>query len=205
MYISKINIEHDAEGLLDFLNGNSFGQIITVSTGGVPNVTHVPIMIRKVENKLILESHISIANPQSKDLLLDNIVLVVFSGPHAYISASWYDHANVSTWNYQAVHIYGKVKILNEKEKLQSVTDLTNFYESNVVNPTKVENLGDKFLASHLNGIVAFKIEVETIQASSKLSQNRDQKNFNNIVHELENSEDLIEKELAKSMKKSRK
>jgi transcriptional regulator len=205
MYIARINIEQDAEGLLEFLSGNSFGQLISVSSEGIPNVTHLPFLIKKTDNGLLLEGHIAIANPQSKDLLIDKNVLVIFSGPHAYVSASWYDHANVSTWNYQAAHIYGKVRILDENEKLKAVTDLTNFYESKVSNPTKVENLNDKFMKAHLSGIVAFHIVPESIQASSKLSQNRDDKNFDNITNQLKKTGDVMDIALANSMKKTRK
>jgi transcriptional regulator len=204
MYISKLNIENNAIGLIEFLSANSFGQLITVSEVGVPNATHLPFLIRNTDEGFLIEGHISIANPQCKDLLLNQNVLVIFSGPHAYISASWYDHANVSTWNYQAVHIYGKVIILNENEKLKAVTDLTNLYESKVESPTKVENLDQKFMDAHLKGILAFHILPVSIQASSKLSQNRNDKNFDNITTQLEKTDDLMDKALAEAMKKTR-
>jgi len=131
--------------------------------------------------------------------------LAIFSGPHSYISYSWHDHENVPTWNYLAVHVYGKAKILNHEETVASLKKLVDKYEKNSKNPVRVEDLSKQTMMQ-ARGIVAFEIEITAIEAVKKLSQNRDKKNHENIVSELEKTgdknADLIAKEMIKNQPK---
>jgi transcriptional regulator len=127
--------------------------------------------------------------------------LAIFSGPNAYISSSWYDHENVPTYNYIAVHVYGKIKILNYDETVKSLKTLVDKYEQNVTNPIRIENLSKKTMLE-ARGIIGFQIEITSIEATKKLSQNRDEKNYNAIVAELEKTSKITDQLLANEMKK---
>jgi transcriptional regulator len=141
-------------------------------------------------------------NPQWKTFDTGEDVLVMFQGPHAYISSSWYEHENVPTWNYQAVHIYGTANILNEEDLKQELTIMLQKYESHRDNPVLWEKISPEVLDKELKGIVGFKIKVEEIQAAFKLSQNRNGKDYLNIVEELHAEADINSQQMAKVMEK---
>ena len=131
-------------------------------------------------------------------------VLAVFSGPHSYISSSWYDHENVPTWNYLAVHVYGKVQLHSLEETIEALKRLVNKYEAKSENPVSVEDLSKKTMLQ-ARGIVSFEIGITAIEAKKKLSQNRDDKNYKNIITELEKTNDNQAIAVAEEMKKNRK
>ena len=138
-------------------------------------------------DKNYLLGHISKANIQKDSFVEDSEVLCIFSGAHTYISSSWYNHDNVPTWNYLAAHVYGKIKIISEKEEVyQMMDDLMNTYEQSMENPMKMNNLSQEYIEDHLNGIVCFSIEISSIDCAFKLSQNRDIINKELIIKELE-------------------
>ena len=140
MYIPEIYKNENQEEIIDFLKKNSFGILINQNNGNIA-ATHIPLELEINENgKQYLEGHISKENPQWKSFENDNSILAVFSGPHSYISPSWYDHENVPTWNYIAVHVHGKVKILDDKRAILSLKKLIDKYESNSKNPIKIED-----------------------------------------------------------------
>src|SRR5690625_3746425 len=97
----------DMEEIWSFVQENSFGTIVTMDNDK-PVATHLPFLLHRQEDEYLLTSHFAYGNLQWKTLETAENVLVMFQGPHAYVSSSWYDHENVSTWNYQAVHMYGK-------------------------------------------------------------------------------------------------
>ena len=125
-------------------------------------------------------------------------------GAHSYISPSWYDHENVPTWNYLAVHVYGKITILTETQAIESLQKMMNYYEAKTNSAIRFENLSAK-TKQEAKGVIAFKIDIEEIQAVKKLSQNRDDKNYNHIITKLEQSENANAQIIAKEMIKSRK
>ena len=132
------------------------------------------------------------------------IVLVIFSGAHTYISSSWYDHENVPTWNYLAVHVYGKVKLHSLEESIEALKRLVNKYEAKSEKPVRIEDLSKKTMLQAC-GIVSFEIEITAVEAKKKLSQNRDDKNYQTIISKLENSNDNQAIAVAEEMKKNRK
>lgn len=200
MYIPELYRNENREAITDFLQKNSFG-ILVNQTDGKLWATHIPMLlvVNDAGNE-VLQGHISKENPQWKSFKTDNKILAIFSGPHAYISSSWYDHENVPTWNYSAVHIYGTVKILEESDALHSLKTLVDKYEATSENPTRIEELSKKTM-SQVRGIVAFEIAIDEIQAVHKMSQNRDEKNYANIITELEKTGKPAETEVAKIMK----
>ena len=202
MYIPDIYKNENQEDIHQFIQDHSFG-ILANQTNGKLWATHLPFVLETTKNgTLVLVGHLSKNNPQAESFLNNKEVLVIFSGPNAYISSSWYDHENVPTWNYIAVHVYGIVKILTKEEALESLKKLVDKYEINSESPVKVENLSEKTM-QEAEGIVAFEIEITSIEAQKKLSQNRDDKNYQNIIDKLEMTVNPEAIALAKAMKKN--
>lgn len=201
MFIPAIYKNENQEAINAFLKENSFGILIN-QTHGKLWATHIPLELDINKNgKQVLVGHLSKENPQWEGFTENDQVLAVFSGAHSYISPSWYDHENVPTWNYVAVHVYGKIKIIEGEAVLESLKKLVDKYEQNSKNPVRMEDLSKKTMMQ-VHGIVAFEIEIEEIQAQNKLSQNRDDKNYQNIISELEKTENTHAIAVANEMKK---
>lgn len=201
MYTPEIYKNENQEEIKKFLQENSFGILIN-QTNGKLCATHIPLELEtSEEGNEILYGHISKENPQWNGFINNDQVLAVFSGPHSYISSSWYDHENVPTWNYIAVHVYGKIKIIEGEAVIESLKKLVDKYEQYSENPVRIEDLSKKTMLQ-ARGIVAFEIEITEIQATKKMSQNRDEKNLKNIISELEKTEDFQSIAVANEMRK---
>lgn len=203
MYIPEnYSLTNQAE-IHEFLHKNGFALLINQTLGKMW-ATHVPLVLDfKSDGTPYLLGHISKANPQHEGFAENNEILAVFTGPHAYISSSWYDHENVPTWNYIAVHVYGKIKIHSHEEAVLGLKKLVDKYEKKSENPIRVENLSEKTMRE-ARGIIGFEIEITSIEAQKKLSQNRDDVNYKNIISELETLKDPQAKVMAEAMKKNR-
>ena len=181
----------------DFIKQNAFGILVCQAESSVM-ATHIPLELSEDENKLV--GHLSRANPQWKKFDSTKEVLGIFSGPHAYISSSWYDHENVPTWNYIAVHVYGKIKIIDGDALFNSLKKMVDKYERNSTNPVVLEKMLPEYVQRAMQGIVGFEIAITKIEASYKLSQNRDEINQHNI--ELEKRSDSGSLNVASEMRK---
>jgi transcriptional regulator len=202
MYIPDLYKNENQQDIEQFLHENGFAILINQTNGKLWG-THTPLFLEKHTNKLILSGHISAENPQAQSLTNNEEILVIFNGPHSYISSSWYDHENVPTWNYIAVHMYGKIKLLNFEQTVASLKKLVDKYEKPQQNPIRIEDLSEKTMRQ-ARSIVAFEIEITQIEAKKKLSQNRDDKNYKNIINELEKTSDSNSKQVATEMRKNR-
>ncbi len=107
MYTPPRFRETDEAFTLDFVAANGFATLVSVGQDG-PVATHVPIDLHRDASATYLLGHMARANPQWRTLSPDRDVLAIYLGPHAYVSPRWYDHPNVPTWNYLAVHVYGR-------------------------------------------------------------------------------------------------
>lgn len=204
MYIPDLYKNENTDEIKRFLKSNSFGVLINQTEGKLWG-THIPLELEtNQQGKEVLFGHLSKENPQGQSFENNNDILAIFSGPHSYISSSWYDHENVPTWNYIAVHVYGKLKIIEGDEMLFALKKLVDKYEAHSENPVKIENLSPKTL-KQTNGIVAFEIEITDIQAVKKLSQNRDDKNHALIISELQKCPHQNARDIANEMTKQRK
>lgn len=204
MFIPDIYKSENPEEIRTFLVENSFG-ILVNQTDGRLCATHIPLELDiNKEGKEILHGHISKENPQWKGFTDTDEVLAIFSGPHSYISSSWYNHENVPTWNYIAVHVYGKIKIIEGEAVLDSLKKLVDKYEQNSEYPIRIEDLSAKTMMQ-TRGIIAFEIEIQEIQATKKMSQNRNDIDHENIIFELERTKNEHSIAVAKEMTKCRK
>lgn len=201
MYIPAIYKNENHEEIIKFLQKNSFGILINQKEGNIA-ATHIPLELEtKVNGKNYLFGHISVENPQWNSFENDDRILAIFSGEHTYISPSWYEQENVPTWNYIAVHVYGNIKIIEGQEVIDSLKKLVDKYESGVENPTRIEDYSKKTMLQ-TRGIVAFEIEITEIQAVKKMSQNRNDTDYKNIISKLEKTGKNNDIEVAKTMSK---
>jgi len=184
MYIPKHHHETDEAVLEAFIREHAFGVVVAYD-GHAPTASHIPLeLAHNPEGQRWLIGHVARANPLWRALKPEAEVLVIFSGPHTYISPRWYNHVNVPTWNYQAVHVYGKPHLLAEPEEARAALKrLVDRYEAGGL--YRLDDLPPDLVRRQLNGIVAFRIAVERIEASFKLSQNRDDADQANIIAEL--------------------
>jgi transcriptional regulator len=202
MYIHELYKNENQEDIQNFIHQNGFG-ILVNQTNGKLWATHIPLLLEEKDGKQILVGHVSKLNPQAESFQVNDEVLAIFSGAHSYISSSWYDHENVPTWNYLAVHVYGKLTIYNHEQAVDSLKRLVDKYEAKSKNPIRIEDLSSKTMRE-ARGIIAFEIEITAIEAQKKLSQNRDDKNYKNIISELEKTNDNQAIAIANEMKKNR-
>lgn len=188
MYIPDHFKETDPACLATLLQDYPFGTLITVHNG-LPFVSHLPFLHeRKSDGTQVLRGHVAKTNPQWHDLGENQTALVVFQGPHAYISPSWYESPGVPTWNYAVVHVYGKARLLQDADSLEKLLEeLTTVYESNQLNPWKPQLSGER-RTRLLGSIVGFEIEVQEIQGKFKLSQNRSTNDRRAVIDQLNQS-----------------
>jgi transcriptional regulator len=143
------------------------------------------------------------SNPLWKTFEKNPEVLVIFQGPHTYISPTWYNHVNVPTWNYQAVHVYGSPRIVTDYDVVYQL--LSRLVARNEGEASyRLETLPQDFVEKEMKGIVAFQIEVTRIEANYKLSQNRDDQDYHNIVARLDERQDEMSHGVAEAMKAKR-
>lgn len=199
MFIPKYYKVSDVEEVWEFIQANSFGTLVTTEKGK-PIATHLPLQLVKDGDALYITGHMAYANPQWKTFEENENVLVIIQGPHAYISSSWYSHENVPTWNYQAVHIYGTPSVMSGEELEKDLASLMKKYEQHRKNAVLWETLSPQ-TKKQIKGIVGFKISVQEIQAAYKLSQNRNDEDYNNIIDKLSEEDDLNSHQVAEVMK----
>nr|WP_263327593.1 FMN-binding negative transcriptional regulator [Neobacillus sp. Marseille-Q6967] len=200
MYIPKHFKIDDKEIIFDFIEKYSFATLFSLHNGE-PCATHLPLTLNKFENALY--GHFARPNEQWKDVE-NQQVLVVFQGPHCYISPSWYETTKaVPTWNYVSIHLYGKMEIVEDRKVIfDSLNDLVNKYES----PDSPYNLNDvepSFIEGMSKGIVAFKLKITKIEAKAKLSQNHPLERQELIIKHLENTSKQDNIQVASLMKKN--
>lgn len=203
MFVPKLYRSEDFELMKEIISENAFALLITSKQK--IRATHA-IMLWNQENSdnPFVESHISKANPQAKILEDGDDVLCDFLGVHSYISSSWYDHVNVSTWNYEAVQIYGRIQLMNDSELFNHLEKLTLKYESFQKCPMTVEKMGRDFVEREMKGAFGIKIIPTEIFIKQKLSQNRKDGDYQNIIENLSVAEDKNSKLIAEKMRKLR-
>jgi transcriptional regulator len=171
MYIPSSFVENDPQVLADFMRAHSFATLVC-QVEGVPFATHLPLYYDEKENALL--GHMARANAQWRELDSAGEVLAIFTGPHAYISPTYYaEDTAVPTWNYAAVHVYGRAVLVEEMaEQKRILQTLTSAYESARAEPWVLDWENGEHVKK-LAAIAFFRIEIEKIEGKFKLSQNR--------------------------------
>jgi transcriptional regulator len=195
VYSPSYNQLEDRAELVAFMRANGFPVLVT-GAGGSLVASHLPAMIAVEKGQIMLDMHMAKTNPQWKEFF-DDEVLVIFAGPHAYVSPRWYaEKERVPTWNYAAVHAYGTPKIISSREekhasqrRLVEALDPQWLPSFDALRPAYVEQM--------LGGIVNFQIKVTRVETRWKLSQNRNRAEMEAIAAQLDKSQDSVEKALA--------
>ncbi|HYD58300.1 MAG TPA: FMN-binding negative transcriptional regulator [Burkholderiales bacterium] len=195
MYTPPYNRVEDRAELVAFMQANDFPVVVT-GTGGTLHASHLPVMVHEKDGRIVLDMHMAKNNAQWREFF-DDEVLVIFSGPHAYISPRWYeDKERVPTWNYAAVHAYGVPKIISvPEEKYRNQRALVARLDPEWL--PKFDALSAAYIEKMLDGIVNFEIAITRIDARWKLSQNRGRREMELIAAALDQSADPSLKALA--------
>lgn len=191
MYIPKHYQKQNLAAVKAFIKQNSFGILITTAQAKIAG-THIPLELEPdfYGGEEVFYGHVAKGNQQWKQFEQNNTgneVLLIFNGPHAYVSSSWYSYEEVPTWNYIAVHVYGKIQIIGEEELRYALTRLVDKYEQNSENPIRIAELSAKTMGQ-IRGIVGFKVFISDIQAAYKLSQKHNEADYKNIIDHLKQS-----------------
>lgn len=187
MYIPKHFSISETEEIFAFLDNNAFGQLISLVDQRL-TVTHLPFLVS--DDRKFLNCHLARQNSHWQSLEGQQ-VLVTFLGPHDYISPNWYRNPGVPTWNYQALHIYGRCRVFEEPEEIASIVEaLSERYESGFESPWEPQ-----YRDTMLKAIIGVEIEIEELQCKYKLSQNRPTQDQQGVIEKLEElgSESLVQ------------
>jgi transcriptional regulator len=188
MYNFSYFKENDQRIIREFLETYPFALITGISKEGSMVATQIPLLVEERAGEIFLHGHIMRNTDHHKAYCDNSVVMVVFSGPNAYVSASWYSDPQIgSTWNYMAVHIQGEIRFMTDKELSDFMHKLTlKFEDGNKISPTVYDNLPEQYLSKMMPAIVGIEIRVLQLENVFKLSQNRDEESYLNIIAKLQ-------------------
>jgi len=204
MYVPKIYEAPSIDHVKSFIEKNGFATLTGIGRENQIITSHIPLMLYVDDDEEYLLGHVALGNPLRECLNENQEILAVFMEQHAYISSSWYADINVPTWNYIAVHISGKAKIIEGEALVRSLSDLVNKYEVGREKAFSVESMPTDMLHREMKGIVGFKMSIEQIEAQYKLSQNRHDRDYSEIIAQLEKQGDQLSTQIAQDMKELR-
>lgn len=185
MYSPPYFTEKDTGKIIAFMKANSFA-IITGPGELYPAATQIPLdVVVEDDGKIILSGHLMKNTDHHKAFVKNDQVLVLFTGPHCYISASWYSNPqSASTWNYMTVHAKGTIRFTDEQGTYEAIKAVTNTYEGTQT-AAAFNNMSQEYIAKMLKAIVGFTIEIKTVENVFKLSQNKTREEQLNIIDQL--------------------
>jgi transcriptional regulator len=194
---------NNQDEVLEFMLQNNFITLIGFD-GEYPVVTQIPVQTVVNGDSIKLTGHIMTKTDHCRAFEQNPNVMAVFTGAHAYISASVYEKpASVSTWNYKTVQAKGTIRLMDSEETYQVIKKLTDQYENPETSPAAFNKMDEAYIQKHLKAITGFEVSVQQIEHVFKMSQNHSIKNQESIIANLEKSEDMVAKEMAKEMKKN--
>ena len=201
MYVPKLFAVDDLPELQGFMEEFNFATVVTTQKDGELIASHIPFLLdRTVEPYGALRAHVAVGNPQLQDFRAGAKALVIFQGPHTYVSPSWYvKPENVPTWNYTVVHAYGVPKILDKAGMIAVLKDLVGKHEKPLDPPWDFEP-GDAWIQRLLPQIEAFEIKIEKLQGKFKLNQNRTAADREGVIETLSAGEDPLQQAVASLM-----
>ena len=180
--------EKDQQVVLDFIHQHPFAFIAGCDAESKPVATQIPVFIEERNGKLFMTGHMMRNTDHHKAFEKNANVLCVFTGHHTYVSASWYSNPHqASTWNYMSVHVKGQLRFLDEQGLIEVLKKTSLHFENgNASSSTTFDNLPTEYTSRLMKAIIAFEVKVESIDNVFKLSQNRDEKSYQNIIGELQ-------------------
>ena len=188
MYHFSYFKEKDKQTILDFMEENPFAFLTGSFSSGEQVATQIPFLLEERKGELFLQAHIMRNTDHHKALMENPNALAVFTGANTYVSASWYSNSHIgSTWNYMSVQVSGQVNFMSPEELIQFMRKFTlKFEKGNTESQTIYDNLPAEYLSKMMLGIVGIEIKAEKIENVFKLSQNRDEESYLNIIAKLE-------------------
>jgi transcriptional regulator len=190
MYDLPHHKEKNHEEIVQFMKDHPFVFLTGSDAANKPVATQVPVFIDEKDGKYFLTGHIMRNTDHHKAFTQNENVLAVFTGPHTYVSATWYTKPVGSTWNYMSVHANGTIRFGDTDELISVLKRLTLHYENgNTASTTVFDNLPAEYTERMMKAIVPFEIEVNDLQHVFKLSQDRDEKSYDNIITQLKKQE----------------
>ena len=189
MYIPEFNRQEDRAVTIAFMRANPFA-ILVSNVGGIPFATHLPLLVDEAGDHLVVKGHMAKANAHWKSMKEGEESLVMFHGPHAYISPSLYEiRESVPTWNYAAVHVYGEPTLFSDEEGLKDTLHrMIDTFESSYM--AQWSELSDEYRSRMMKHIVGFEIKAKRVEAKFKLSQNRTKGEQTRVIQSLSDSQD---------------
>jgi transcriptional regulator len=203
MYLPKSFQTEDLAELQAFMCAYNFASLVT-QHDGAPFASHLPFMLDAERGQHgTLLAHLARANPQWRDFAAGGEALVIFQGPHAYISPSWYEtHPSVPTWNYAVVHAYGVPRIIEDHATLRPMLErLVDTHEAGFEQPWRMD-LPQDYLDKMMRAIVGFEIEITRLEGKLKLSQNRSEHDQRRVLAMLRDSDEPLNVGVATLMSK---
>ncbi len=187
MYSLPYFKEKDQQVIMEFIHQHPFAFLAGCTLEGKPVATQVPVFIEERKEKLYLTGHMMRQTDHHLAFEKNPSVLCVFTGHHTYVSATWYkDPHQASTWNYMSVHVKGKLNFLDETGLIEVLKKTTLHFEgNNTQSATIFDNLSEVYRNRLMKAIIAFEVEVESIDNVFKLSQNKDEKSYQHIIQKL--------------------
>ncbi len=200
MYVPKHNQLEDRAALLAYMRAYSFAALASAGPAGLM-ATHLPFVIEEQDGGITLLAHMAKANPQWRDFAAAAEALVIFMQPHAYVSPRLYDsRQNVPTWNYVAVHAYGRPALIEERAaKIELQRKLIRQHDAGYL--AQMAELPESYIDAKLAAIVSFSLAVTRIEARYKLSQDKNPAERERIARELEAGGDSVAAETARLMR----
>jgi transcriptional regulator len=201
VYVPRIYKNEDQAELFAFIRKHAFGTLVT-SHQDLPFATHLPLVLDETRGERgMLIGHLARANPQWQHFQPEKEVLVIFQGPHAYISPTWYTgNFNVPTWNYTAVHVYGKIEVVEDQARVaQMLDELVAVYEGNQEGSWSVL-WDDTRYGKLIGGILAFEISIGRVEGKFKLNQNKSAEDRRSVVQNLQKTDNSEKQAIATMM-----
>lgn len=203
MYMPKDFAVTDRQTQIAFIRQTGWGYLTGV-IDDTPFVTHLPFLVEGEDGGEKLVAHMARANPHWQSFADGKPQLVVFPGPHSYISPSWYSSDKVvPTWNYTAAHAYGIPVLIEDPDAVYAGQKrLVDHYEAEFDTPWRMEAVDEDFINGMLRSIVSFEIPIDRIECKFKLSQNREADDRAGVVRALEGSKDANRQAVAALMQR---
>ena len=184
--------ERDKEKLIAFMQNHPFVTLIGSDKNGRIEATQIPVMIEEKQGRIFIYGHIARKSDHHQAFEENANVLALFTGAHTYVSGTWYsgNPQQASTWNYISIHARGQIKFLDEGALIELLKKLSlHFENNNTASSTIYDNLPADYKEKLIKAILAFEIEITEMDNVHKLSQNRDEKSYDNIVQQLKKQE----------------
>jgi transcriptional regulator len=193
--------EPDQQKVMQFIKEHPFAFLTGCDAESKPVATQIPLFIDEKDGELFLSGHLMKNTDHHKAFVNNPHVLAVFTGPHTYVSASWYvNKKQASTWNYMSVHAKGVLRFLGDQELIDVLRRTTDYFENNPNSGSNFNDLPEEYVQKMKAAIVAFVVKVESIDHVFKLSQNRDAKSYDLIADKLSEG-DANAQEISRIMK----